>query len=75
VLEQPLRVQRADDAERRPVAGGGERARVAVREDGEWPVSGRGVLLLQPGGAEAADGCVVLEVSGEDLLGGLDIRV
>jgi hypothetical protein len=44
-----------------------------VGEHGEGAVGAGVVLLLQPGGAEGADGLVVLEVLGEDVLGGLDV--
>lgn len=76
MLEEGLGVQAADDAEGGAVARGGERARVTVGEDRDLAGGGgEVVLLLQPGGAVGADRGVVLEVLGEDGLGGLDVRV
>jgi hypothetical protein len=46
-----------------------------VGEDREGAVRGGVVLLLQPGGAVGADGGVVVEVLGQDVLGGLNVRV
>lgn len=44
-------------------------------EHGEWAVRAGVVLLLQPGRSERADGLVVFEIFGQNVLGGLDVRV
>lgn len=72
VSEEALVTEGTDDTESGAMAGGGERAGVAVGDDSDLAVVGDLVLLLKPLGTECTNGLVGLEILGQNLLRGLD---